>query len=104
MFSIQQCARQAIDVQDASSISGVAHTLNTEIIPALRAAGVHDIGAHPVTRLFVLKLVSLCGQSAVGDQFGESYGACLDMSEDQESVLPVDQPRGPLKLRRLEFL
>jgi hypothetical protein len=65
--------KQALDVQDASNLSGVAHTFTTEILPALwQEARDHGqatdyVARHPVTLLFLDKMASLAGTYLAAD-------------------------------------
>ncbi len=57
----------ALAVQDASNLSGVAHTFADEVLPALwqeardHGQGTDYVNRHPVTLLFVDKMASLAG-------------------------------------------
>ena len=64
--TIQELARDAITVQDASNILGLARSFGLEVLPdlrkALETAGVYGndaINEHPVTRLWASKLHDL---------------------------------------------
>lgn len=57
----------ALAVQDASNLSGVAHTFVGEVLPALwqeardHGHGTDYVARHPVTLLFLDKMASLAG-------------------------------------------
>lgn len=72
-MTIQQLAQQAIDVQDACNLSGVARGF-VRAIDELRAAGVSDVRNHPVSKLWASKLHSLAFTGL--DDFGDAYIKC----------------------------
>lgn len=52
--SLRDLAREALDVQDASNLSGVVHGWSrsiSELRALLPAAGTADINCHPINRL-----------------------------------------------------
>ncbi len=65
--------KAALAVQDASNLSGVAHTFVGEILPALwQEARDHGqatdyVARHPVTLLFLDKMASLAGTYLAAD-------------------------------------
>jgi len=78
----------ALAVQDACNLSGVAHSLSrhlTESIwPEVRASGggTDDVNTHPAVILFVSKLMHLSGFEADFDRFGKAYEICLAKSKE----------------------
>lgn len=75
-------ARDALAVQDAVNLSGIAHSLSNDVLPSLRAAGINDteaINNHPATRMFVAQMAYLSGLGA-GDTaaYNEAYSWCRD--------------------------
>lgn len=77
----------AIAVQDASNLSGVAHSLSrhlTESIwPEVRAGngGTDDVNHHPAVILFISKLEHLAGLPQDFDAFDKAYDICLAKSK-----------------------
>ena len=97
--------RLALQVQDASNISGVLHSLNNEVLPAIRKeAGYNEQGTaymerHPALILFLDKIVSLTRIGWLHDtdmQISEAYTACHEFAEGLEAVEAAHQPGGPL--------
>jgi hypothetical protein len=71
--TLAEHAREAIDVQNACNISGVARSF-VEAIDAIRASGnlsTETIAIHPIVTLFVSKLTSLNGHECL-------CGACVE--------------------------
>lgn len=73
----------ALDVQDASNLSGVAHTFTTDVLPALwqeardHGQGTDYVAQHPVTLLFLDKLASLAGTHLAAD-LSLAYQQCRE--------------------------
>jgi hypothetical protein len=68
---LSQLAQEALDVQDASNLSGVVQTFVKALEDLWEHAKAEERGTdwvnqHPVTKAYVSKLISLCGW-AVGD-------------------------------------
>lgn len=71
-MTLAEAARDALTVQDACNLSGVARAF----VAALDAvweesrrqnAGTDFVNRHPITRLYVDKLVSLAGEAGASD-------------------------------------
>jgi hypothetical protein len=84
---MQNIYRLALQVQDASNISGVIHSLETEVLPAIRQepgyTGTDYIAQHPVVLLFLDKLVSLTRKGWIHDHDGAitaAYDQCNNFS------------------------
>jgi hypothetical protein len=64
MKTLQQLAKEALDVQDASNLSGVVHAFHRAISDLWDNArqlneGTDWVNRHPVCRAYISKLVSL---------------------------------------------
>jgi len=65
IFPLQQAAQTALDVQNASNLSGVLHSLDSIVTNALWPAarrqgkGTEYVNTHPIVTLFLHKLTSL---------------------------------------------
>ncbi len=63
-FTLQQAAQQALDLQNACNLSGVAHSL-IEVLEPIREEmrktnqGTEFVNSHPIITLFLAKLASL---------------------------------------------
>lgn len=86
--------RLALQVQDASNISGVINSLNTQIMPAIRAEvgyaeqGMPYVEQHPVLLLFLDKIVSLTRAGWIHDhdsKISDAYSACHKMADFLEA-------------------
>ena len=66
MKTLQDWAKDALQVQDARNLSGVVHSLS-ELVTWLRGTypgrGTEWYNRHPLVVLYVSKLDSLCGES-----------------------------------------
>ena len=75
-MTIQQAAQQALDVQYACNLSGVAKSFSQVIQEALwpiahrDGVGTRWVNSHPVVTMFLLKMAELNG---CGDTMHESY-------------------------------
>jgi hypothetical protein len=63
-MTIQELAQQALDIQDASNLSGVVHSFSRAMEVLWAEARAHNHGtdwvnAHPIATLFIDKLASL---------------------------------------------
>ena len=84
--SLQQAARTALEVQDASNLSGVVHSLDeivtNAIWPAARrqGKGTEYVNTHPIVELFLHKLTSLnnsdCFCSACVSKYSHATAEC----------------------------
>lgn len=76
--TMEELAKDAIQLQDACNGSGVAHTL-VRMYSDLRELGVTDTNAlnrHPVIQLTLFKLMSLADCQVNMDDFERAYEAC----------------------------
>lgn len=66
-MTIQEAAMQALQVQNASNLSGVTRSLSGEILDAVwaeannRGEGTRWVAQHPVVTMFLLKMCELNG-------------------------------------------
>jgi hypothetical protein len=90
-MSMKKLAVLALQVQDASNLSGVVHSWSTTIT-ALRKllpnAGTDEINRHPVNVMFADKVADLTGSRNTGN-FVSAYDECVRLSN-----LP-DEPPAP---------
>jgi hypothetical protein len=87
---MQMAAQSAIDVQNASNLSGVLKSLNDivqeTLWPEARAIGkgTEWINTHPIVTLYLSKLASLnrvdCLCSDCFNAFGSALGICEDLA------------------------
>lgn len=89
MITIEQAAKDALLVQDACNLSGVLHSFS-QAMEAINAA-MRDAGEgtdwrnnHPIVRLYVDKLASLCGMQ--GSQAFEHYSTAYHWCVGQQSA------------------
>ena len=95
--------RLALQVQDASNISGVIHSLETEVLPAIRQepgyTGTRYIESHPVVLLFLDKIVSLTRKGWITDHessISEAYRVCEEFALGMEAVAAAKREGGAL--------
>jgi len=95
---MQNIYRLALQVQDASNISGVIHSLETEVLPAIRLepeyTGTDYIARHPVVLLFLDKLVSLTRVGWISEtemQIANAYSICHQLAEGIAAVEAVHE-------------
>ena len=97
--------RLALQVQDASNISGVLSSLNLQVLPAIRSeAGYNERGmpymeSHPALILFMDKIVSLMHVGFIHDTNGaisDAYVDCHEKAEALEAVAAAHAEGGPL--------
>jgi hypothetical protein len=86
--------RLALQVQDASNISGVINSLNTVVMPAIREEqgyrdqGMPYLASHPALILFMDKIVSLMHVGFIHDvnnAISDAYSQCHDQAEVREA-------------------
>lgn len=87
----KQMWQQALDVQDASNLSGVAHSFDKIIDEVWAEArelgkGTDDVNTHPLVRLWGDKLAHLAGlQQSFGeamyDAYAEAYRQTLHVTQ-----------------------
>lgn len=68
MRTIQELAREALEMQDACNLSGVAISFAQavrDLRAALPDAGTREINEHPIVRLWVDKLRDLAGECGI---------------------------------------
>jgi hypothetical protein len=91
MTDTQAAAQAAIAVQDACNLSGVARSFLTAVQAVNEEA--HRLGEgtewrnnHPIIRLFVDKLASLCGMQGdmAFNNYGPAYEECRTLAEGDE--------------------
>jgi|GEM_PF-2361523 len=83
-ITLRQAARDALDVQDACNLSGVAHSflqavqaVNAEMRD--RGEGTEWRNNHPIIRLYVDKLASMAGVQGWTDLSG-AYAECREIA------------------------
>lgn len=97
--TIQELARDAINVQDACNLVAVARSFSEavrelrDLVPSGGSFG-RSFAVHPITYLWVNKIGDLSGQSDLSpfaiDRFGEMYRACEAIARGEpRPTLPV---------------
>lgn len=93
MTQLQKAAQDALMVQDACNLSGVARSFQ-EAVQAVNEEA-HQLGEgtdwrnnHPVIRLFVDKLASLCGMQGplAYDNYGAAERECRQLADEAACV------------------
>ena len=90
MKTIAQCAKLAMEVQDACNLSGVVRSF-AQITETLWAEarkqghGTDWVNQHPISKLFADKLASLAGVQDNVMAFSRAWDECLALSKEQTS-------------------
>ena len=86
MRTLQDLAKEALQVQDACNLSGVVHGFSravTELREILRATGgdlsTDSVNTHPICRMWASKIHELA-LMGLSDRYGEAYDACHDIA------------------------
>jgi hypothetical protein len=85
--SLADVAREAIAVQNACNLSGVAHSF-LDAIATIRnsASGTREVNTHPIVTLYISKLASLNGTDCLCgdcmDSFSRAMDACKKLVKD----------------------
>jgi hypothetical protein len=79
--------KDALDVQNACNLSGVVLSFSNMTDKIWKEArelnkGTEYVNNHPITKLYVDKLHSLCGNWD-GDSINESFGICEKKAKEQ---------------------
>lgn len=81
--TLQELAKEAIMVQDASNILGVTNGM-AEAVREIRENGVFatdDIARHPITQMWASKVHDLAGMGlSNSDRYGKAYDACKKLA------------------------
>ena len=88
--TIKQLAQEALDVQDACNLSGVAHAF-ARALSALRKAipnaSTSEINAHPIAKVWADKIAHLTQtqqRGAFGDVINQAYGSVHELANAPE--------------------
>ena len=78
MRSLKELAQEALQVQDACNLSGVAHAF-ADVLRDLgdHTAGTDERNTHPVVRVFLNKMIDLAGQDTTAD-----WNAVHELADD----------------------
>lgn len=84
MRTIQQLAQEALDVQNASNIKGVTLSMHKALCDLSEVANLGNdlLNAHPITRLWVDKVASLCGMD--GGYMAMTYSDVRALAEGKK--------------------
>ncbi len=79
MKTIQELAKEAIDVQDACNLSGVARSF-ARVMSDLRehGMGTSEANYHPIARAWIDKMASLAGIQHYTNEIDHAHQWCLD--------------------------
>lgn len=91
MKTIQQLAKDAIEVQDACNLSGIVHGWHRameDLVPILRSGGGKNFGGtaeinhHPINQLWASKVHDLTGMGLSDTEaFSKAYDACIELAK-----------------------
>lgn len=80
--SLQQLATEAIAVQDACNLCGVAQAFAKVMKDLIRhTGGTAEANAHPIAKLWADKIAHLTGTQYGGGGMSEAYDACYKLAE-----------------------
>ena len=89
MMTLKDAAQNALDVQDACNLSGVAITF-ADVMRCLCEhvqTGTYNRNNHPIAVLFTNKMANLAGQHAEGNgatAYGAAYDACQALARGED--------------------
>jgi uncharacterized protein (DUF2235 family) len=76
MRTLKELAQEAIDIQNASNLSGLIHGWSraiTELRTYYPSAGTDEINRHPINKLWAAKILDLVTYNSGEFEFGEVY-------------------------------
>jgi len=80
-MTLQDAARDAIQVQDACNVSGVVHGFARAMEAVMDDCKSSDAARHhPITVLFMDKLNDMCGRELSQIEYCEAYEKCSKMA------------------------
>lgn len=85
-MTLPEAAQEALDVQNACNLSGVAHSFSKVLSEAMWPAanelgeGTQWVNQHPISVLFVDKLVSLTGLDFLEAHVVDAYATCRKLA------------------------
>lgn len=80
-MTLQQAAKDAILVQDACNLSGVARSF-VEVIDTVKNLGLRgeEVNLHPIVVMFANKIADMTGNGGSFDAFSKAYAACKELA------------------------
>ncbi len=90
IIPLKVLALQAVEVQDASNLSGVVHTFD-KVVSHLHSHSWHLkkgtawVNRHPITQAFVDKLASLAGVQGITDAALDAHARCNRIAKGLDS-------------------
>jgi hypothetical protein len=89
MKTIRDIAQSALDVQNASNLSGVVHSFS-KLMTLLGEQGLNseEKNRHPAVILYSNKIASLCGSES-GAEFARAYEWAMREIEKGEDNIPI---------------
>lgn len=92
MVSLRQLAQQAIDIQDASNLSGLAKAwgeVQTQLREIMPSIGTRELNKHPINKMWAYKLYSLaCGEPFYHEEM-DTFSAAYTWCQEQVSKVKV---------------
>lgn len=80
--TLKQLAREAIDIQSACNMLGLANSFSSTLYDLSRHVAISEIRNHPITRLWVSKLHDLASMGISDlETYGKAYAACSVLAE-----------------------
>jgi len=90
--TIEQLAQEALDVQDACNLSGVAHGMARACVDLRDILGAERADEHPIMMLWADKIASLVGTQNLGDtRVGAAYRAVYAIVEAKEKEAQIQR-------------
>ena len=97
-MTLQDAAKQALEVQNACNISGVVHSfshiLSDTLWPAAREGnrGSDWVNQHPISKLFAEKIADLSRVDYGSLAFSDAMDACEAIADGKIPDLPKERP------------
>ncbi len=84
--TLKQLAREAIDIQSACNMLGLANSFSNTLYDLNRHVPTGEIRNHPITRLWTSKLHDLSNMGVSDTEaYGKAYAACSVLAEGGEA-------------------
>lgn len=91
-MTLQEAARNALDVQNASNVSGVVLAFGRAMAAVMDdcckpgGGGTDAARHHPITVMFMDKLADMCGREIAQIDYVEAYEKCSKMAGETVEV------------------
>lgn len=86
--TLKQLAREAIDIQSACNMLGLANSFSSTLYDLNRHVAISEIRNHPITRLWLYRLHELAGLGVADDDlYAVTYVACRQLAGESSNCV-----------------